>query len=482
MTAGALAGSRPAAVGDEDARPTDPATLEPLGHVPATTAAELDDQGRRAQAALTGGWATDSRLRAEVLHGWAQQLLAHTDELVAALVAETGKPVTEARVELRASVDALLYNSGLTRYVGGRAGTLPDGNVAHLVREPVGVTAFIVPWNWPVLLLLRDLAPALAAGVTALVKPALQTTLVTRRVLELGRAAGVPDDVLHLVVGDGRAGSEAIRHPLVRAVAFTGSTPVGTQIMRTAAEGMKRPLLELGGKGASVVFADADVDAAVSASVAAAVITAGQMCMACTRILVERPRYEEVLERVVDGVRALRVGAPAEEATQVGPLISPAAGERVAAQLAAVEGAARIAAGGERVQVGGLAGWFQAPTVVTDVAPDSPLVQQDLFAPVVTVEPFDDERGAVRLANATHYGLTAGVWTSDVARAWRVARGLEFGTVWVNGWNKSYPEMPSGGFKSSGMGRTRGVEGVEQFTELKHVHFTVPGLPGPDGG
>ena len=471
MTAGILAGAPAAA--DEDARPVDPATLEPLGHVPATTDAELDERARRAEAALSAGWATDSRLRADVLHAWAEQLLAAADELIAALVAETGKPVTEARIELRASVDALRYNSGLARYLGGRAGTLPDGNIAHLVREPVGVTAFIVPWNWPLLLLLRDLAPALAAGVTALVKPALQTTLVTRRVLALGRSAGVPADVLHLVVGDVRTGSAVIRHPAVRAVAFTGSTPVGAEIMRTAAEGMKRPLLELGGKGAAVVFADADVAGAVAASVSAAVITAGQMCMACTRILVDRRRYDEVLERVVDGVRALRVGRPADEGTQVGPLISPAAGQRLAGQLEALDGRARIVAGGDRVRVDDLAGWFQAPTVVTGVTPDMPLVQQDLFAPVVTVEPFDGEADAIRLANATPYGLAAGVWTNDVGRAWRVARGLSFGTVWVNGWNKSYPEMPSGGHKSSGIGRTRGLEGIEQFTELKHVHFTV---------
>jgi acyl-CoA reductase-like NAD-dependent aldehyde dehydrogenase len=174
------------------------------------------------------------------------------------------------------------------------------------------------------------------------------------------------------------------------------------------------------------------------------------------------------------GVRALRVGDPVDDATQVGPLISPTAGERVAAQLAAAASHVRIVAGGQRVQVDGLAGYFLSPTVVTDLAPDSPLVQEDLFAPVVTVEAFDDEAQAVRLANATPYGLAAGVWTSDVGRAWRVARAIEAGTVWVNGWNKSYPEMPSGGYKSSGMGRTRGVEGIEQFTDLKHIHFSVP--------
>ncbi|TDC40358.1 aldehyde dehydrogenase [Micromonospora sp. 15K316] len=459
-------------------RPVNPATLVPLSPIAVTAATELDEAAARADAALRSPWAVDGRRRAAALHGWGEALTAHTDELAEALVTETGKTITEAHQEIRACADALTYNAGLARHLGGVAGTLPDGTMAHVTRQPVGVTAFVVPWNWPMLLLLRDLAPALAAGVTALVKPAPQTSLVTSRVLALGRAAGLPDDVAHLVVGGTEVGRAAVSHPLVRAVAFTGSTAVGTEILQATGAGMKRTLLELGGKGALVICADADVPAAVAAAVRAAVVTAGQMCMACTRVLVARPAYRNVLERLTDGLDSIRVGHPGDPTTDMGPLVSPAAGERLGQTLAD----ARLrhdVHGGQQVHLDGLPGYFVRPAVVTVVTPESPIVQRELFAPVVTVEPFDDDSEAVRLVNATDYGLAASVWTRDVHRAWRIARGIEAGTVWVNGYNHSYPETPSGGFKSSGIGRTRGLVGVEQFTELKHIHFAVPAAGKP---
>lgn len=442
-------------------RPINPATLEPLETVESTTIEQLDVAASRAEAALAGPWPVDARRRARVLLDWASVLEAHTGKIVHALVTETGKPISEAHVEVRASLDALRYNAGLAAHLGGHAGTLPDGTVSHLVREPVGVTTFIVPWNWPLLLLLRDLAPAFAAGVTALVKPAPQTTLVTDLVLSLGFQAGLPTDVAHLIVGHADVGQVAVEHPLVRAVAFTGSSTTGAEILRACATGFKRPLLEMGGKGAVVICADADVDLAVGAAVQAAVITSGQMCMACTRILVDRSLYQAVLVKVRAELETLRVGDPADPRTQLGPLISPAAGERVERYL------------GRSCRLPGFAGYFMRPVVVTDVDVDSPLVQEELFGPVMTVEPFIDEADAVQLANATRFGLATGVWTRDIGRAWRLAQAIQAGTVWVNGYNHSYPEVPSGGFKSSGLGRTRGVAGVEQFTELKHVHFSA---------
>lgn len=462
----------------EEVRPVDPATLRELGRVPASTPEEVADAAAAARRAFDGSWPVDGKHRAAVLTAWAGRLRDQADALVAALVAETGKPVGEARIEIAGAVDSLTYNAGLARYIGGRAGVLPDGNAAHLIREPVGVTTFIVPWNWPVLLLLRDLAPALAAGVTGLVKPAPQTTLVTRRVLELGREAGLPPDVVRLLVGGGEVGHAAVTHPAVRAVAFTGSTAVGRRIAKAAADGFKRTLLELGGKAASVIFADADLDAAVTRSLLASVVTSGQMCMACTRVLVERPVYADVLDRLVHGAAALRVGNPAEEETQVGPLVSPAHGERVERYLDLARREADVATGGERVHPPGLAGYFLTPAVVTGVAADSPLVQDDIFGPVLLVEPFDTETDAIAGANATPFGLVSAVWTSSLGRAWRVGRALRAGTVWVNGFNKSYAEMPSGGYGFSGWGRTRGIEGFEQFTELKHLHFTVEAEPG----
>jgi acyl-CoA reductase-like NAD-dependent aldehyde dehydrogenase len=455
----------------QDARPADPTRLQPVGKVRATTPDELDGAVNAADLAQNDGWATDSRQRQLLLWRWAGTLDDHADELVDALVLETGKPVREARAELAGTVDALRYNAGLARSVDGRAGALPDGSEAHLVREPVGVTAFIVPWNWPLLLLFRDLAPALAAGVTALVKPAPQTTLVTRRALELGHAAGIGEDVVRLVVGDGLVGTTLVTHPLVRAVAFTGSTATGAAIRAAAAPDMTRTLLELGGKAPMVVFADADVELAAETAARASVITAGQMCMACTRLIVQRPARKRAIDRVVDVLRSLRVGDPADPGSDVGPLISAAARERMLGYTGLARSTATLLTGGDAVSPDGLPGHFLTPAAVTDVQPSSPLVQEDLFGPLLTIEDFDGEREAVSQANATRYGLAAAVWSGDLARGWRVARKIRSGTVWLNGYNRSYPEMPSGGYGSSGLGRTRGPEGLHQFTELKHVHF-----------
>lgn len=458
----------------QDARPADPTTLRPLEETPATTPDRLAEAAEAAAAAQRGNWPVDARLRQALLWRWADVLGQHAEELGQALVTESGKPVREARLEVAGAVDALRYNAGLARSIDGRAGTLSDGSEAHLVREPVGVTAFIVPWNWPLLLLFRDLAPALAAGVTALVKPAPQATLVTRRALELGRQAGIGDDVVQLMVGDGLVGDALVTHPLVRAVAFTGSTEVGAAIRSAAAPDMTRTLLELGGKASMVVFADADVEKAVETAARASLITSGQMCMACTRLLVQRPVFERARDRVVDVLRSLRLGDPAAEETDMGPLISARALDRFTGYVDLARSTATLLTGGERTSPDGLPGHFVTPAAVTGVAVDSPLVQEDIFGPLITLEPFDDEDGAIEAANATPYGLAASVWTGDGSRAWRVARSLQAGTVWVGGYNRSYPEMPSGGYGSSGLGRTRGLEGLEQFTELKHVHFSLP--------
>ncbi|MGH3323769.1 MAG: aldehyde dehydrogenase family protein, partial [Streptomyces sp.] len=304
------------------------------------------------------------------------------------------------------------------------------------------------------------------------VKPASQTTPVTRRALELGREAGVGDDLVQLVVGDGLVGNALVTHPLVRAVAFTGSTGVGAAIRGAAAPDMTRTLLELGGKASMVVFEDADVEKAAETAARASVITSGQMCMACTRFLVQRSVFERARDRVVDVLRGLRVGDPAEEKTDMGPLISASALDRFSGYVDLARSSGRLLTGGERVSPDELRGHFVTPAAVTDVPLDSPLVQDDIFGPLLTLETFDDEDGAVEAANATPYGLAAAVWTGNGPRSLRMARALQAGTVWVNGYNRSYPEMPSGGYGSSGLGRTRGVEGLEQFTEIKHVHFS----------
>ncbi|MCW8379719.1 aldehyde dehydrogenase family protein [Streptomyces justiciae] len=450
---------------------TDPSTLETIGEIRVSTAAEIGTAVRTAAETLDG-WARDGRRRGVLLRAWAEQVRHDADALVAALVAQTGKPITEARREVASCAETLDYYSGLTTYVGGRAGRLADGGEAHLVREPVGVTAIVTPYNWPASLLIRDLAPAVAAGVTAVVKPAPQTTLVTRQLVELGYRAGVPVGAVSVIAGGAAAGAMLIGDPLVRAVAFTGSTSAGRSIGKLAADGVKRALLELGGKSASLVFADADLPTALATSLSAAVVTAGQMCMACTRILVHASRYDEAVAFLTERAATLVVGDPRKEATTLGPLVSRAHFDKVRHYLdiAAKDG---TVSGGEQVHPDGLPGYFLTPAVVTGLPVTSAVVQDDIFGPVLSVEPFDKEEEGIALANATPYGLAAAVWTSDLNTAWRAGRRIQAGSVWINGYQRNAPEIPSGGYKLSGLGRTRGIEGVEEFTELKHIHFSV---------
>ncbi|MFB3738159.1 MAG: aldehyde dehydrogenase [Candidatus Velamenicoccus archaeovorus] len=332
----------------------------------------------------------------------------------------------------------------------------------------------MVPWNWPILLLLRDLAPGLAAGVTAIVKPAPQTSPVTEHVVRLGREAGLDGGILQLAIGGPELGRALVEHPGIRAVAFTGSTETGAQIMAAGSTTLKRMLLELGGKGSSVIMEDADVPSAVEASVRAAMTTTGQMCMACSRIIAHRSRFAAVLETVIEMLRGMTVGPPGADGSDLGPLISSGHRDRVLGYVDLARRTCQVAWGGEPAHVDGYPGWFMTPAVVTGADPSSPLIQDEIFGPVVSVERFDTLEEAVALANASRYGLTAAVWTDDAEQGWDAARSIEAGTVWVNGYGPSFPEVPSGGFKGSGSGRTRGIEGIEQFTEIKSINWKLP--------
>ena len=457
----------------EQLRPVAPATLEELPAVQSADAAQIEAAVAAAVAGMSGPWPRDHRRRAAVLHAWADLIAAETDALAADLVRETGKPAAEAALEIAGSIDALRYNSGLARLPLGRAGSLHDGTEAHLVREPVGPTVFITPWNWPVLLLLRDLAPAFAVGVTAVVKPSPQTVHVTKRVVALGHRAGVPDDALQVAPGGAEVGSALVRHPGTAAVAITGSTAAGQAVLRDAAETMTRPLLELGGKASMLVLPDADLEAALTAAGRASVITSGQMCMACTRVLVHQDQLARAQELLATGLTQLAPADPRDRSAALGPLIGPAALEKVTGYLDLARRDARLVTGGEEVHPDGLPGHFLTPALVTDVEVSSPLVQEDIFGPVLMLESYASEDDAVALSNATPFGLAASVWSRDTGRAMAVARQLKAGTVWVNGYNRSYAEMPSGGMRMSGLGRTRGLEGLEQFTELKHIHLSL---------
>lgn len=457
---------------ESELRSLNPATGELLGSVELTAPEALDAAVARARAAFGSEWSRNAVLRADALNRWADALAAGAQQMSTLLVRETGKIRAETDREVAMSVDALRFNAGIARHLDGGAGPLPDGSIAYIERQPIGVAGMIVPWNWPVFLLMRDLAPALAAGVTAVIKPAPQTPLSTRHVVEVAQGAGVPAGVLEVVYGGAEVGSALVTHRDIRAIAFTGSTEVGKAVMRAAAADLTRVLLELGGKGVSVVFADSDLDAAVEACVRNAFVTSGQMCMANTRTLVERPVFDAVRDAVLERVRVLRVGHPDAADTDLGPLISQQHCERVMGYVELARRRGSVLAGGERIGDAGT-GAFLAPTVICGDDLDEPLVTEEIFGPVVSVEPFSDEDSAVAMANASPYGLVSAVWTADVNRAWRVARRLDAGTVWVNRYNRMFAEVPSGGFKQSGIGRTRGLEGLREFSEIKHINWAV---------
>ena len=431
---------------------------------------ELDRVLTSALAAHRAGeWSRDHRLRGRVLLAWAEAIEAEQDSLVEQLVRETGKVVAEARIELAGACEALRFNAGACRASRDEHHDLSDGNRAVVRREPLGPVVFITPWNWPVLLLLRDLAPAFAAGVTAIVKPSSQTYAVTERIVRVGLAAGVPVEVLHLVAGEGEVGQALVEDPRTRGVAITGSTGAGQAVLRAAAQSMTRPLLELGGKATSLVLPGAELDATLPVLGRASVITAGQMCMACTRVLVHRSQYDHAVGILRDVLDRLVVGDPADETTEVGPLIGEAAFEKVSGYLERARTEQVLVTGGERVDVPGCHGYFLRPALVAGAELASPLVQEDIFGPLLGVEPYDTVAEAITLANATPFGLAASVWGDDTALARAVADRIDAGTVWINRYNKSFPEIPSGGFKMSGLGRTRGAAGIDQFTEIKAV-------------
>ena len=449
-----------------------PATGEAIGSVELTNLSKLHRAVAAASDALRSDWSRVGTARAAAINAWADAVEDHASELSALVSKEMGKLRTEADFEISGAVDALRFNAGLARQLHGTAGPLSDGSIAYVEREPAGVAAFIVPWNAPILLLLRDLAPALAAGVTAVIKPAPESPLATARVIELAKDL-IPDGVLNLVFGGAELGQALVEHPTVRVVAFTGSTETGRSVMRSAAVNFTRVLLELGGKSASVIFTDADADAAVSACLPNAFLIAGQFCMANSRILVERSAFESVRDLICTRVEALRVGPPDDPASDVGPLISEESLDRVMGYVDIARQAGHVAVGGRRAHVDSGAGAYMMPTVLSADLLDERITCREIFGPVVTVEPFDDEEGAIRLANITPYGLAGSVWTADGKRAWRVARGLRAGTVWVNRYGRLFAETPFGGMGHSGLGRTRGLDGLYTFTEQKHINWDV---------
>ncbi|TYC04330.1 aldehyde dehydrogenase [Micromonospora sp. WP24] len=444
----------------------DPATGTEIGEVPATSAEEVDVAVARAAAAYERWRWTAPGERARLLRRFAAVVDAHREELAQLEVRNSGHTIGNARWEAGNVRDVLDYYAGAPERLTGRQIPVPGG-LDVTFHEPLGVVGVIVPWNFPMPIAAWALAPALAAGNTVVLKPAELTPLTALRLAELGRAAGLPDDVFTVLPGEGAVvGERLVTHPAVRKICFTGSTAVGTRIMAGCAAQVKRLTLELGGKSANVVFADADLPRAAATAPYAVFDNAGQDCCARSRILVQRSAYDRFLELLEPAVRAFRVEDPARETAEMGPLISAAHRDRVAGY---VEGA-RVAFTGSRPAGPGF--WYAPTVLLTDTTADRHW-RDEIFGPVVSVLPFDDESEAIRLANDGDHGLSGSIWTRDVGRAIRVTRAVESGNLSVNSHSSVRYWTPFGGMKHSGLGRELGPDALHAFTDVKNVFIAA---------
>ncbi len=452
--------------------PTDnPATALPWADVAAGTAEDVDRAVMSADRAFRRpDWARMSASDRGILLGRLADLIAaNADELALAETRDNGKMLAEMRGQMAYMPRWYRYFAGLADKVEGAVLPSDKPDMVNFTQlEPLGVVAAIVPWNSPLLLTAWKLAPALAAGNTVVIKPSEFTSTSITPFLKLVREAGFPPGVVNAVTGTGvEVGAALVAHPRVRAVAFTGGEAAGVAIAETAARKLIPVTLELGGKSANVVFADADMNRAVNGVVGGIFAATGQTCVAGSRLIVHSSIAAEFVERVVRLARSARIGDPAAPDTQVGPVTTEQQLRHILNHIAgAKEAGACCVLGGQRANRDG---WFVEPTIFTGVAPHMPLARQEVFGPVLAVMPFEEEDEAIALANATDYGLAAGIWTRDLNRAHRVAKAVEAGSVWVNTYRTSAPMTPFGGYKRSGLGREGGADAIRQFLQVKSI-------------
>ncbi len=451
-----------------------PATGEIIAVVAEADAADIDRAVISARKAFEGPW---GRMRAAdrglILQRFAQLLEDNAEELIALESLDAGKPLSAVkRQDLPAAIDTLRYYAGWADKITGQVIPARPDALTYTVREPIGVVGAIVPWNFPLMIGMWKIAPALACGCTVVLKPAEITPLSALRIGELALDAGLPPGALNIVPGYGKtAGRAIVDHPDIDKVTFTGSPTVGREILAGAAGNLKRVTLELGGKSANVIFGDADLDAATKAAASGIFFNSGQVCSAGSRVLVHDSVYDEVIERLTTRARSIKLGNPREAGVTMGPIVSEAQMKRVLEyiDIGTKEGA-RLATGGERI---GDRGYFVAPTVFANVDHEMRISQEEIFGPVVSVVRFSDEADAIRKTNGTKYSLAAGVWSKDIGRVQRFAREVKAGTVWINTYGYTDVRLPWGGSRDSGFGREHGDAALENFTEPKAVWMNL---------
>jgi aldehyde dehydrogenase (NAD+) len=448
-----------------------PATEEVIAEVAEASPDDVDAAVKAARTCFeSDAWRSlSARQRGALLYRAADLLEERLEEMSRLETLHNGKPLFESRIDVEMTIETLRYYAGWADKITGRTIPVDGPFFTYTLREPVGVVGAIVPWNFPLNLASWKFAPALAAGCTVVLKPASETPLTALAMAEIMQQAGFPPGAFNVVCGGGSTvGAQLVRHPGVDKIAFTGSTAVGKEIMREAAATVKRVTLELGGKSPNIIFADADLKAAVRGAHNGIFYGKGEVCAAGSRLLVERSVHDQVVEELAERARKLVPGDPLDRNTRLGPVVSKKQQEIVLGYIEAGKKEAKLIAGGNPAKVNGR-GYYVEATIFDDARPGMKIVDEEIFGPVLAVLTFDDLEEGIELANRTMYGLAAGIWTRDIQKAHRVARAIKAGTVWVNTYNFYDAAAPFGGYKQSGFGRELGREALEAYTEVKTV-------------